>query len=218
MSDLYKTLGIDRSSDKKEIRRAYRKLAKKHHPDHGGSREKFGQLTKAHDILIDEERRSKYDSTGDESETAPDNKWSSAVNIIATAMNTVLGELANKGQSPLEIDLVSLVKKKINDGVHEARKQIRIHSRMLDFEKKMAGRFLLSDKTKERNIFDDILQNRIQMLQSHIAKLNELIEDSVAAVKMIEEISYKRDEKPYENPDDAMMRRMSGFTTFSQSY
>lgn len=66
--DYYDVLGIDRNADEKEIKRAYRKLAKKYHPDtNSGDRQaeqKFKEVTEAYNILSDAEKRKLYDRYG----------------------------------------------------------------------------------------------------------------------------------------------------------
>jgi len=66
MSDLYKILGVSRSADKAEIKKAYRKLAKKYHPDLNKDdkkiEQKFKEVTSAYDILSDKKKRAKYDN------------------------------------------------------------------------------------------------------------------------------------------------------------
>ncbi|HEX4905366.1 MAG TPA: J domain-containing protein [Acidimicrobiales bacterium] len=59
--DFYKILGVKESDTDKEITRAYRKLAKEHHPDSGGSEERFKEISAAYDVLGDPDRRKEYD-------------------------------------------------------------------------------------------------------------------------------------------------------------
>src|SRR5438105_10556326 len=59
--DYYKVLGVKESDTDKEITRAYRKLAKEHHPDSGGSEERFKEISSAYDVLGDAEKRKEYD-------------------------------------------------------------------------------------------------------------------------------------------------------------
>lgn len=61
---LYETLGVAKNADEKEIKKAYRKLAVKHHPDKGGDEAKFKEISAAYEILSDKEKRSKYDKYG----------------------------------------------------------------------------------------------------------------------------------------------------------
>lgn len=65
--DLYDILGVSRDASDKEIKRAYRKLSKKYHPDLNDSpdaEEKFKQITEAYEILSDEQKRAAYDQYG----------------------------------------------------------------------------------------------------------------------------------------------------------
>jgi len=61
---LYETLGIEKTVGEKEIKKAYRKLAVKHHPDKGGDEHKFKEINAAYEILSDPETRAKYDKYG----------------------------------------------------------------------------------------------------------------------------------------------------------
>mmetsp|Transcript_3271 Transcript_3271/g.3767 ORF Transcript_3271/g.3767 Transcript_3271/m.3767 type:complete len:411 (+) Transcript_3271:87-1319(+) len=61
---LYETLGIAKDADAKDIKKAYRKLAVKHHPDKGGDEHKFKEISAAYEVLSDPEKRSKYDKYG----------------------------------------------------------------------------------------------------------------------------------------------------------
>jgi DnaJ-class molecular chaperone len=65
--DYYRILGVDRKADGKAIKSAYRKLARKHHPDVAKGKdneEKFKEITEAYDVLSDPEKRGRYDSLG----------------------------------------------------------------------------------------------------------------------------------------------------------
>jgi molecular chaperone DnaJ len=60
----YETLGVDKKATQDEIKKAFRKLAQKHHPDKGGDEAKFKEITEAYSILSDEKRRREYDNYG----------------------------------------------------------------------------------------------------------------------------------------------------------
>ena len=62
MKDYYKILGVSKEADKEEIRKAYKELAKEHHPDTGGDAEKFKEINEAHEVLSDDIKRLEYDN------------------------------------------------------------------------------------------------------------------------------------------------------------
>lgn len=66
--DYYKILGLDKSASQNDIKKAYRKLARKYHPDLNPNdttaQKKFQQINEAHEVLIDPEKRKKYDKYG----------------------------------------------------------------------------------------------------------------------------------------------------------
>lgn len=65
--DYYEVLGVERNASQEDIRKAYRKLARRYHPDTNkdpGAEERFKRVSEAHDVLSDPEKRKQYDQSG----------------------------------------------------------------------------------------------------------------------------------------------------------
>src|SRR5437764_13073423 len=63
--DYYRILGVDRGADEKTLKSAYRKLARKHHPDvNKGQDARFKEINEAYEVLSDAEKRRRYDTLG----------------------------------------------------------------------------------------------------------------------------------------------------------
>jgi curved DNA-binding protein len=66
--DYYQSLGVSRDADEKEIKRAFRRLAREHHPDvnpgDAEAEERFKEINEAYEVLSDPEKRNKYDRLG----------------------------------------------------------------------------------------------------------------------------------------------------------
>ncbi|HEF7977553.1 TPA: DnaJ domain-containing protein, partial [Campylobacter jejuni] len=68
MNSLYETLEVSKNASADEIKKAYRRLARKYHPDinkEKGAEEKFKEINAAYEILSDEKKRAQYDQYGD---------------------------------------------------------------------------------------------------------------------------------------------------------
>ena len=70
MKDYYQILGVSRNASQEEIKKAYRKLAHKYHPDKGGDEKKFREINEAYQVLSDKEKRAQYDRYGQTFEQA----------------------------------------------------------------------------------------------------------------------------------------------------
>src|SRR3989339_1672700 len=63
--DYYKILGVEKTASQEELKKAFRKLAHKYHPDKpGGDEQKFKEVNEAYQIVGDDKKRAQYDQFG----------------------------------------------------------------------------------------------------------------------------------------------------------
>lgn len=81
----YDILGVTKASSQQEIKKAYRKLALKNHPDKGGNEEDFKEISKAYEVLSDEKQKDIYDMYGEEGVSAAASGGAPGANPFAGA-------------------------------------------------------------------------------------------------------------------------------------
>lgn len=84
----YDTLGVDKSASADDIKKAYKRMASKHHPDKGGDENKFKQVQEAYETLSNPQRKSQYDN--------PEPDWQRhAPRDFADAFGDIFGQFRN---------------------------------------------------------------------------------------------------------------------------
>lgn len=116
---LYDALDLPRDATIEQINAAYRRKAREHHPDAGGSADVFAGLQQAVSILRDPERRARYDATGDTGDL-PD-AAAEARELFVTAFIEMLG---NAGDRAASMDLVGLTSEHLRNLGAELGKQL----------------------------------------------------------------------------------------------
>lgn len=119
--DYYKILGVDKNASQQEIRSAYRKLARKYHPDlnpnNKDAKKNFQQINEANEVLSDPEKRKKYDRFGKDWQHAEESRderqyqrqsrdsreqdytWSSDGSEFSDFFESLFGEFARTGRN-----------------------------------------------------------------------------------------------------------------------
>lgn len=93
--DYYKILGVPRTATADEIKKAFRKLARQHHPDAGGDEAKFKEINEAYEVLSDDKKRKLYDQYGTASENRIPPGWGGSVNVDDIFGNGASGGFGN---------------------------------------------------------------------------------------------------------------------------
>jgi curved DNA-binding protein CbpA len=144
--NLYQALGVSVQASNTEVRKAYRKLSAKHHPDkEGGDRDTFEQIKLAYDVLIDPKRRKRYDATGrtDEDRITPER-----IQLYINEMVKAVVEAERPDGSTDNPDGEN-IKDKMILSLKAARAQIRNDRRKFERRLKRSNTLLSRFKPKE---------------------------------------------------------------------
>lgn len=160
--ELYKTLGVGKDAKPEEVRKAYRKKAKKAHPDAGGSREEFALISLAADVLSDADRRAAYDATGSVNEKPQDKSMSA----VWQALEAVINECERRGLSPDSVDIVEDAKKSLRILIEKMDENKRGAERQLEKARKLSKRFRA--KSGKTNMLLPLFEGRIRQLEEAV--------------------------------------------------
>lgn len=183
MPDLYETLGVGRDADKAAIRGAYRKRAKGAHPDAGGSKEKFGALKLAHDVLTNDASRKVYDETGKIEDAPVDNALSDALQMVQMAIDHILTVCTKRGIDPVTVDMIGDATKFLKDRQEKLKEQTKEFAAGLAQTRKIASRF--KAKKGKQDLFSGMMAGRIsafEQAKAHNTKEQEKIKRALSII------------------------------------
>jgi len=110
---LYKTLKVDQKATPEQIKAAYRKQAKNHHPDQGGNSHLFSEINQAYKVLISPEARAAYDKTGKTNFNEPDIRFSAAMDRVAQLIFDAMKHCDFRHEDIVKICINQIDKQKI---------------------------------------------------------------------------------------------------------
>lgn len=182
MNNLYDSLGVPKDASADAIRAAYRKKAQAHHPDKGGDVAKFQAIQTAYDVLSDDDRRARYDTTG-ETEQRPSTEGQARM-YVATLLNAVM-----QGQADVRTtDILAVM-----------RNQLAIDRSRVEAEKVRLGGFVSrrqeAMKRVTQGVLSDMLDAEIKRLEGMVAQCNAQHGVFDAAEKLLEGQTYRSDPK-----------------------
>jgi curved DNA-binding protein CbpA len=172
--ELYHVLALDRDAPMSAVRAAYRRAAKKAHPDAGGSVETFAMVKLAADVLGDAERRKRYDETGEAEGSEPDNTEAQARSHALTAVRAVLAAIDKRNADYDEFDVLSEARRNLTDQRNTNAREIENVKKKIARLKKAAKKF--TAKKGKVNLIGPMLENQAADLARDVATAERAVE------------------------------------------
>jgi curved DNA-binding protein CbpA len=181
--DLYKALKVRRDATPDEVRRAYRKLATKFHPDQNPGDEsvvaKYHAVTEAYRVLGDPGLRARYDATGEVD--GPDRSITEVMAILSPVLLCVMQGIAKQGGKVKNEDVVKHMRSVIADEVDRLKKVRAETTKTKEALDAAVGRFTV--KGDDANLLESAArqhlaetERQLKGIEGDIAKLGKATE------------------------------------------
>lgn len=188
----YVILGVDPTATADEIKKAYRALAMKHHPDKGGDGVIFKELAEANAILSDDEKRARFDA-GESFESICGVQVDLEMKAIG-AVVSVFVEIVKKRNIEYT-DIVKEIKSVFTNAEKSFLDQkVQAEAAIKKFQKIM-DRMKRKDEGAE-NIFVRSSISQIEMLKMQIERVDQELKVAVRALEVVEAYQYNMEDLP----------------------
>jgi curved DNA-binding protein CbpA len=194
--DPYAALDVPRNADAPVIRRAYRKAAKKAHPDAGGTAARFAAISRALSVLTDPARRAHYDRTGEAEDKPVDNRAASIAMMLSAALGAVLQGYDQRGR-PYETNNIAedIAAHLISKRRETADLATKMDSHIVNL-RKLTPRFKAKNKS-ERNFMAEIVNGQVMALEQQRCGAKQQIELIDEAVAIVRAHDFERTDRGY---------------------
>lgn len=188
--NLYEVLGVDRTATPAQIKAAYRKLSKKHHPDAGGDRAEWDRISHAYEVLSDEPRRAKYDATGDDTRT-PDPEAQERAQVASIVRQIISGVLQSSRDDPGRVDF----RQRIIADLDVKRAQMTQDKSQLELKIKRVERFqgrFVKDEGGD-DIIGDVVRQGLRDLEAQVVNVDNALKLHEKVVQVFLQYRYEID-------------------------
>lgn len=209
--DLYELLGVAKDATKREIKKAYRKLARQHHPDRdGGDKEKFQEIQHAYMVLYDDKARQEYDRTGESGTKAKPTATQMAYENLAGLFTAVLTENVEKIH---RLDIFKFMTDQVKTARREPEKlKAKNEKNIAQYERARKKLKRKSKRAKNPPIMETVISEQVRICRDHVTACNEDIRMYNLMIELMDDYDYEFD-KPVEHESDRytkedIMRRL----------
>lgn len=198
MTNPYEVLGLGPDATPEEINAAYRAASKSAHPDQGGSVEEFIRVKGAAMVLLDPERRKRFDETGNLDEGKPDNALAEVMEAIANFFISSIDVSDQFGAPRLaDLNLVDAATTHFKNQVHGAKAHIKgIETKIKKFEKAISR---LKSK-RENDMVRSMLTHHVNSMKGLVDATQRQIKQFEKAVEILADYEFEMNATPPSQP------------------
>jgi curved DNA-binding protein CbpA len=185
MKNLYKILELEKTDCKDKIKKAYRQKSTKCHPDTGGNSEEFVEVNKAYKILIDDDKRQRYDN-GENVDNILNAKNNKPFEIIALLFTQALDTLDAENNN-----IVNVIRENILAAINKIEDEIKKQNNLKTNYEKALKKIKHKDSN---NILTEIVKSKIQTKTQEICKFELEKTYFNESLKIIKDFNYDIEE------------------------
>ena len=188
--NLYNKLKINKNASTEDIKKAYRKLAKEHHPDknNGVESPEFIEISLAYNILSDEIKRQKYDDTGEYDSNTMDIHQLALQTLAACFFQIVKNPNYPYNTENLFDVMISTIGKATGQEKIKKRNAHDSIDRLNEINDRIIG---------EDNLFNEMINSEIRLNRGHLERIDREIEILNESLEIVKKYKYKTDEKEF---------------------
>lgn len=199
MKNPYLTLGVKKDADDETLRKAYRRLSRKYHPDANpgdeGAAKKFHDVATAYDLLKDPIRRDLYDRTGntDAPRAGPaDPATAELCQTLQPLLMAVLSEIGGTYERDRvgQVDIALRIKNRLRDEMARGEEHRASVERGRKVLTEVCDRFTVKEGA---NILADITRAQLAQLEAELARVKIELDKLTRVKKYLDGVSYRRD-------------------------
>ncbi len=171
----YEVLGVPPDSSAEHIKKVYRELASIHHPDKGGSHERFADMQAAYNILKDADKRSRYDQTGDVRQAADP--------IYQAAITELSRYFMMQIDNPQQNNIITAIRSQIGSQIQQHNQfNVRMQQELVRLDK-LYDRIQCSD---EINLFQGVIDKKRTDIDLKLQKTDEAVKIGKRMLEMLD--------------------------------
>lgn len=192
MTDLYEILGVKRDATAAQIKKAFRKLARKYHPDQNPGDEsvtaRYHAIVQAHEVLSDPARRARYDRDGDT--RVPPDAQNALVTTLAPAFMAVLQQCHTSKSDLKKVDFVARMTDVLKADLQRVEHSLAEYEQARKILETVTDRFSTEDDT---NLLASLSRSQLNGVRADEQKAKEVADALIRGLKYLKRCRYRTD-------------------------